>query len=80
MSGGLSRAEADLLREVASRRSPSSLQLVDALAERQLTGEEREELRQIVVDELVARGLCKDDEPNAYGHRMERLIDALGYQ
>jgi hypothetical protein len=31
MSGGLTGAEADLLREVVSRRSSSSVRLVDAL-------------------------------------------------
>jgi hypothetical protein len=77
---GLSRTEADLLREVISRRSPTSLPRLDALAERRLSDDEREELRQIVMDDFVERGLGEDDEPNAYGHQMERLIDALGHE
>ena len=80
MSGRLSRTEADVLRQVVSRRSPTSLPLLDALAERRLSDDEREELRQIVMDDFVARGLREDDEPNEYGHRMERIIDALGHQ
>jgi hypothetical protein len=77
---GLTRAEADLLRELVSRRSPSTLTLVDALATRGLTHDEREELRHVVMDDFLEQGLGEDDEPNAYGHRMERLIDALGHQ
>jgi hypothetical protein len=80
VSGGLSRTEADLLRDVVSRRSPASVRLLDALAERRLTDDEREELRHIVADDLLERGLGVDDEPNEYGYRMERLIDALGYE
>jgi hypothetical protein len=79
VNAGLSSVETELLREVVSRRSPESLSVVDVLAQRRLTHDEREELRQIVADELVEHGL-RDDEPNEYGHRMERLIDALGHQ
>ena len=64
MSGRLSRTEADLLREVVSRRSPTSLPLLDALADRRLSEDEREELRHIVMDDFVERGLRDDDEPN----------------
>ena len=32
------------------------------------------------MDDFVERGVGDDNEPNAYGHRMERLIDALGHQ
>ncbi len=80
MNHGLSSAEKELLQEVISRRSPESTPLLDALARRRLTDEEREELRQVVTDDLIERGLRDDDEPNEHGHRMERLIDALGYQ
>jgi hypothetical protein len=80
VSGGLSRTETDRLREVVSSRSPPSLWLLDALLERPLTHDEREELRHIVMDDFLERGLGEDDEPNAYGHQMERLIDVLGHQ
>ena len=80
MSEGLSRTEADLLREVVTRRSPASLQLLDALAERRLSDDERKGLRHLVLDDFVERGLGENDEPNDYGHRMERLIDALGHE
>jgi hypothetical protein len=79
VSSVLTRAEADLLREIISRGSPSSVTLVDALLERRLTDDERDELRQVVADELVSEGLRDDDEPNEYGHRLERFIDALGH-
>lgn len=80
MNEGLSRTEADLLREVVSRRAPTSLPLLDTLAEKRLSDDKRGELRHIVMDDFVERGLGKADEPNAYGHRMERLIDALGHR
>jgi len=80
VSGGLSATEAELLREVVARRSAAVLPLLDALEERQLTHDEREKLRQLVIDDFLERGLGRDDEPNQYGHRMERLVDALAHQ
>ena len=36
------------------------------------------ELREAVGDELIKRGLNKDDEPNKLGLELEDLIDILG--
>ena len=80
MNAGPTKAETELLRDVISRRSPKLLPLLDTVAQGALTNEEREELRGVVLDELVEHGLGEDDEPNEHGHTMERLIDALGHQ
>ena len=63
VSRGLSRTEADLLREVVSRRSPTSLPLLDALAERRLSDDERKALRHIVLDDFVSAGSGRTTSP-----------------
>jgi hypothetical protein len=44
-----------------------------------LTNDQREELRQILTDELMETGLGDDDEPNERGLLLEELIDKLGH-
>ena len=39
----------------------------------------RDQLRQLVVDEFCNTGLKADDEPNARGLELEGLIDAIGH-
>ena len=36
-------------------------------------------LRDIVCDELISKGFCKDFVPNDYGLQLESLIDELGH-
>ncbi|MGA4722129.1 hypothetical protein [Fictibacillus nanhaiensis] len=37
-----------------------------------------EELREIINNELLDKGLNKNDEPNIYGKKLELLIDIIG--
>ncbi len=67
-----------LLRGVVAARRPDLLPLLDKLGVELLTETEREDLREVVSDEFMVAGLRSDDEPNAYGLRLERLIELLG--
>lgn len=70
--------EARLLREVLWKRQPSLLHRLDSLGVIPLTTEQREELRQVLADELCETGLQPDDEPNERGLRLDDLIGQLG--
>ena len=62
-----------VLREQASDR----IELLSAARERRLTSRTREELREMLADELVRNGLTADSEPNAHGRLVEAAIDWL---
>ena len=68
----------ELLREVVDRHGPELRPLLDRVGTHPLSRDEREALRGALADELVARGLDDDDEPNAYGLEIEAAIDRLG--
>jgi hypothetical protein len=68
-----------LLSEVLWKRDPSLVGVVASLQDIQLTADQREELRQMVTDELMETGLRDDDEPNERGLLLEDLIDRLGH-
>lgn len=68
-----------LLSEVLWKREPSLVGVVASLQDIQLTADQREELRQVVTDELMETGLRHDDEPNERGLLLEELIDRLGH-
>ena len=70
--------EASLLRQVVRRRRTAILPLVDLLGSRRLTTEEREDLREVLADELMDFGLQPDSEPNSYGRQLDDLIGRLG--
>jgi hypothetical protein len=53
-----------LLRRIILRRQPLLLDIVDSLGESPLTEESREEIREVLVEELCESGLREDDEPN----------------
>lgn len=72
--------ERNLIGEIVHRRSASHDYLIESLGVRALTGDEREALRGVVLDELLDNGLDPDDEPTAWGQKLEDLIDWLGHQ
>ena len=43
------------------------------------TKEQISDLRELVCDEFISRGLKENDEPNSYGLFLESLIDDLGH-
>lgn len=67
-----------LLIEIVSRRAPGALRKAHQVGAGALSDENREMLREIVVDELIESGLGADNEPNARGHLLEAIIDWLG--
>ncbi len=74
----LNAQEMGLLREVVARRAPQMLSLLEVIGRRLLTEEEREELREVVLDEFLEVGLRRDYEPNAYGLQLSEMIECLG--
>lgn len=67
------------LRQVVEKREPELLPLVGLLGVVPLTTEQREQLRDIISDELCETGLQEDSEPNRRGSQLEDLIDMLGH-
>lgn len=68
----------ELILSILVRRRPELIPLLEVLTRRDLSMEEREALRDVIVDELVELGLDEDDEPTRYGLVLEELIDWLG--
>lgn len=64
----------DQLTEVNTSLRP----VVLAIGVRPLSYEERERLRDALLDELLETGLQDDDEPSARGREIEELIDFIG--
>lgn len=71
--------ERQLLYEVIAKQAPHLLPLLGILGRALLNVEQREELRGAIATELSETGLNEDYEPNAYGLRLETLIDSLGH-
>lgn len=67
------------LRQVVEKREPELLPLVGLLGFVPLTTEQREQLRDIIGDELCETGLQEDSEPNGRGLQLEDLIDTVGH-
>jgi hypothetical protein len=79
MAVALSGKLSALLSEVLWKRDPSMIGIVASFQSAELTNDQREELRQILTDELMDTGLGDDDEPNERGLLLEELIDKLGH-
>jgi hypothetical protein len=67
-----------LLTDGSLFRTWSLLGLVDSLGKTPLTGEQRESLRNVLLDEFLEHGLESNDEPNELGRRLDDLIGPLG--
>lgn len=74
----LSQKMFDTLLNIIQRRNPELLGLPFFSQERGLTDEEREDLREVLADELCEFGLKADSEPNKYGLSIDGLIGKLG--
>ncbi len=75
----LSGDEKTMIEEIVARRDPQAVSKVKKAELASLSSHERERLRSIVLDELAEFGLDEHDEPTAYGHQLEALIDRLGW-
>lgn len=71
--------ELDLLDVILRRRALELRGLAAEIRRRKLTPEEREALREVVADEMQAGGGLDDEgEMNAYGNRLDLLIQWIG--
>lgn len=74
----LGESDLELIRTLVWRRKASLMRLVHQIGHRQLSTDEREEIRGVLSDEMLEVGLETDDEPNEYGKRLDDLIGVLG--
>jgi len=77
MNTRLTAAEKKLLGEVIRRRKPALLPVVSSLGDRRLSIEEREEIRELLAEEMCEAGLGEGDEPNERGLSLDGLIGRL---
>lgn len=77
MTTRLSAVEMDLLNAVVLARVPENKNLVEGLGERLLTDEEREEIRDIRAEEMLARGVDEHGELDQYGRQLDHIIGRL---
>ncbi len=73
----LNESDLELIRTLVWRRQASLMQVVRQIGHRQLSTEEREAIRGVLLDEMLESGLQSDDEPNEYGKRLDQLIGVL---
>jgi hypothetical protein len=66
-----------LLRAVLAARAPELLPLVGRDGQLRLSDEQRLRISHSLAQELVARGLDANDEPNENGMEIEGLIDQV---
>jgi len=64
-----------LLRGIVERRKPELLQTVDSMGGGPVGDASREDLLDVLVEELTDAGLDSSDEPTGYGLVVEDLID-----
>lgn len=75
------REDLDFLRQLVAERAPELLFIVEQLERGKMTNEERNLLIDEVLSlEFMRAGLREDWEPNEYGLRIHRLIEALPIQ
>jgi len=77
MNDKLNFSESSLLREIIMKHNDSLINILDSIGQSKLTTEERENLRELIADELIETGLDENDEPNKRGLMLEKLIDML---
>jgi hypothetical protein len=66
-----------LLKHCLKEHAPDLLKKLDLLDSRTLDSTVINDLRSAVMDEFVERGLQPNDEPNAYGLRLEDLNEKI---
>ena len=67
-----------LLKSCLQKHNPSLILIIESNDHDEYTAEFYNQLRQIVGDELIAKGFNQDYEPNWYGIELEKLIDEIG--
>jgi len=74
----LSKESLKLLRRCLKNHNPSLIPLIESRDHDNYTVGLYNELREIVGDELVAKGFQSNWEPTEYGMELENLIDEIG--
>ncbi len=74
----LNKKSFTLLKSCLERHNPTLVPIIELSGEDEYTIEFYNQLREIVGDELLARGFNQDFEPNSYGIELEKLIDEIG--
>ena len=67
-----------LLRSTIQERRPELLPLLDLLGVQPLTDDQREDLRDGLLDEFLETGIRDDGEPDARGRHLDDIIGKLG--
>jgi hypothetical protein len=75
--GGVPEERMELLREVIRKQRADLLPMLRHLGVVPLTDEERQELRDAVINELFGTGLSESRRPNKRGLDLEDLVDLL---
>jgi hypothetical protein len=70
--------ERRLIAAVIEKRRPELCHIIAELGSRPLSIEEREALREALVDEMIEIGLDRNDEPTGHGRLLDELIGRLG--
>lgn len=73
----LKSSQIALLKRVLRSREPRLLPLVSRLTDRSLDEDSREAIRAALLAEMCESGLNTDDEPNAYGLKLDEIIGGL---
>jgi len=75
--GALRREERDLLLDVIRARRSGREDLLQAVMKDAISASQRTELCEMLSEEFAERGLDANSEPNAYGLRVESLLDSV---
>ena len=75
----LSEKSKELLEICVKNHNPLVLEWILSNRIETLSINQYNTLREIVCDELVSKGFCRDCKPNDYGLQLEKLIDELGH-
>lgn len=73
----LRREERDLLLDVLRARRSGREDLFQAVMKDAISASQRAELCEMLGEEFAERGLDASSEPNAYGIRVESLLDSI---
>lgn len=75
MTFKLSTEEFEVLRTVIGKRNPPLLKQIHSMVGSEYSYKQKEQIKNLLADELVENGLRSDDEPTEYGEVLERISD-----
>jgi hypothetical protein len=73
----INSTDLQLLSEVVWKNKPSLMDAARQVGVKILTEEQREELREVLADELCSTGLKAENEPNERGLRLYSIIGKI---